>query len=275
MNVGEIISGQEFFCRISKAKSVKASLWQQVYSRTYLKDIGLRFTVGYIAEDAFFSLKALVLAPKVSYVKQTFYVYQISDNSTYKYIKGRDYFKGLFICYCDIWQFWQSQQWSREVSEYLVSYMMTRYRFAQRNYNPKIHKEIDQWIEEQNETVKSLYYVFKEQNQGYYVKEINDEQRSRIEEAESIYVFGAGRVAEEVAAILQQMNKVILAYIVSDHTSKNPKAVYGVPVVRIGDLKCINKDALVIIAAVPRYNAGIMKTLKEYGFTDNILKIVG
>lgn len=270
---GKIISGQELFVAFSKVNSVKASVCRQIYSSTYLKNVELKFTVGYIAEDAFFDLKSLVMAPKAMYIKQAFYVSQISINSTCKYAKEKDYFKGIFMAYCDIWQFWQSYKWPKQVSEHLVGYMMTRHRYASRYYHPKIRKEIDTWVEEQNETVNYLYLLFKEQNRGYYIKEISEEQCQQIENSNDVYVFGAGRIAYEMAVVLNQMEKEILAYIVSDYTSENPKAIYGVPVIKIGDLENIDKDALVIVATLPRYYDGITNTLRKYGIS-NILKII-
>ena len=76
-----------------------------------------------------------------------------------------------------------------------------------------------------------------------------------------------------MAVVLNQMEKEILAYIVSDYTSENPKAIYGVPVIKIGDLENIDKDALVIVATLPRYYDGITNTLRKYGIS-NILKII-
>ena len=273
IETNKVTSGEELFCAFSRIQSVKASVCRQIYLREFIEKYNLRFTVGYIAEDSFFDLKSLVLAPRAMYVKKSFYASQISYNSTCTYAKEIDYFKGIFMAYCDIWQFWQSQKWTKELSENLVAYLMTRYRYASRYYHPKIRKEIDVWIEKQNETVKYLYLLFKEQNRGYYIREIKNDQCQQIENAEKIYVFGAGRMAYEIAVILNQMEKSILAYIVSDYTTDNPKAIYGVPVSKIGELKEIDKDALVVIATVPRYYDGIIDTLKEYGL-NNVLKIV-
>ncbi len=272
-DTNKVMSGKELFCAFSKIQSVKASVCRQIYSREFIEKNKLRFTVGYIAEDSFFDLKSLVLAPRAMYVKKTFYASQISNNSTCMYAKEKDYFQGIFMAYCDMWQFWQSQKWTQEVSENLVRYLMTRYRYASRYYHPKIREEIDEWIAEQDETVKYLYLLFKEQNRGYYIREIKNEQCQHIDNNEKIYVFGAGRIAYELAVILNQMEKSILAYIVSDYTTNNPKAIYGVPVVKIGDLKDINKDALVIIATVPRYYDGIIDTLNKYGL-NNVLKLI-
>lgn len=269
----KIISGQELFCEFARVKSIKASTCKQIYSRSFLERINLKFTVGYIAEDAFFNLKSLVLATKAMYVKIPFYVYQISDNSTGMYAIEKDYFKGFFMAYCDIWQFWQSQKWEKEVSEYIAGYMVKEYRCLSKYYAPNIRKEMDDWIEEQSEIVKNLYILFKEQTLGYYIRDISEAQYLQIETAKDIYVYGAGRVAYEMADILNQMEKRVLSYLVSDYTSENPKAIYGVSVIKIGELDNINKDALVIIATVPRYYDGIIDILNKYGL-NNVLKLI-
>lgn len=269
----EIISGQELFCEFASVKSIKASTCKQIYSRSFLERINLKFTVGYIAEDAFFNLKSLVLATKAMYVKIPFYVYQISDNSTGMYAIEKDYFKGFFMAYCDIWQFWQSQKWEKQVSEYIAGYMVKEYGCLSKYYAPNIRKEMDDWIEEQSEIAKNLYILFKEQTLGYYIRDLSEAQYLQIKTAKDIYVYGAGRVAYEMANILNQMEKQVLSYLVSDYTSENPKAIYGVSVTKIGELDNISKEALVIIAALPRYYDGIIKILQKNGM-NNVLKVI-
>lgn len=107
---------------------------------------------------------------------------------------------------------------------------------------------------------------------GYYVRNLTVDQYMCIEKSDAIYVYGAGTIARELAGILDQMGKRILAYIVSDYTSQNPQTIYGVPVVKLGKLDNKNENACVIIATIPRYHKEIKALLAENGFT-NILTI--
>ena len=107
---------------------------------------------------------------------------------------------------------------------------------------------------------------------GYYIRNLTADQYMCIEKSDTIYVYGAGTIARELAGILDQMGKRILAYIVSDYTSQNPQTLYGIPVLKLGNLETKDKDACVIIATIPRYHKEIKALLAENGFT-NVLTI--
>ena len=142
--------------------------------------------------------------------------------------------------------------------------------------NTTILKLERKWISGRN--VKKILYINvifslgKKLGGGYYVRELTSEQYTRIKSAENIYVFGAGTIARELADILDRMEKRILAYLVSDYTSRNPESLYGVPVVKLSEIENKDKNACVIIATIPRYHNDIKTLLTEKGLT-NILTI--
>lgn len=268
----EIMKGEELFCLFSDVNAVKASVCSQIYLRNFLESIDLKFTEGYVAEDSAFNLKALILAQTTVYIKKVFYIYLI-NYSTVIVTKKENYFKGWFMAFYDILVFWQSQKWSQQVSENVVRFLMTRYRYAKQYYYPEIREEVDKWAKCQEESVYKCYLFFREETGGgYYVRGLTAKQYMRIKNAENIYVYGAGTIAREMVDILDRMEKRILAYIVSDYTSRNPESLYGVPVVKLGELDNKDKSACVIIATIPRYHNDIKLLLIENGFT-NILTI--
>lgn len=100
----EIMKGEELFCLFSDESAVKASVCSQIYLRSFLENINLKFTEGYVAEDAAFNLRALVLAQTAVYIKKALYIYMI-NHSTIVSTKREDYFKGWFMAFYDIWFF--------------------------------------------------------------------------------------------------------------------------------------------------------------------------
>ena len=268
----EIMEGKELFCLFSSVNAVKASVCSQIYLRYFLESIKLKFTEGYIAEGSAFNLKALILARTAIYIKKAIYIYLIGY-STVTETKKADYFKGWFMAFYNIWFFWKSQKWSWQVSENIARFLMTRYRYAKQYYYPEIREKVDKWAKCQEDSVYKCYLFFREETGGgYYVRELTSEQYTRIKSAENIYVFGAGTIARELAEILDRMEKRILAYLVSDYTSRNPESLYGVPVVKLSEIENKDKNACVIIATIPRYHNDIKTLLTEKGLT-NILTI--
>lgn len=161
----DIMTGEELFCLFSDINAVKASACSQIYLRSFLESINLKFTEGYVAEDSSFSLKALILAKTTVYIKKAFYIYLI-NYSTVKSTKKEEYFKGCFMAFCDICLFWQSQKWSQEMSENIARFLMTRYKYAKQYYFPEIREEIDKWAKCQNEFVYKCYLFFREERGG-------------------------------------------------------------------------------------------------------------
>lgn len=268
---GEIMRGEELFCLFSDISAVKASVCSQIYLRSFIEKIGLRFTEGYVAEDSAFSLKALILARTAVYVKKLFYIYLI-NHSTIISTKKEEYFKGWFMAFYDICFFWHSHKWPQQVSENIAGFLMTRYRYAKQYYYPEIREDVDRWAKGQKESIYKCYLFFREE-WGYYIRELTEEQYKRIDDCNNIYVYGAGTIARELVSILDHMGKRILAYIVSDYTSHNPETMYGVPVIKLGELDDKDKNACVIIATIPRYHNEIKNLLEENGFK-NILTII-
>ena len=133
-------------------------------------------------------------------------------------------------------------------------------------------KSINGQNTKKNLYINAISFLGRSLRGGYYIRDLTADQYMRIKSTDNIYVYGAGTIARELAEILNRMEKRILAYVVSDYTSWNPKALWGVPVVRLGELKNKDKDACVIIATLPRYHDDIKNLLAENGFT-NILTI--
>lgn len=160
----DIMTGEKLFCLFSDINAVKASVCSQIYRRSFLESINLKFTEGYVAEDSVFNLRALILAQKAVYIKKAFYVYLI-NYSTIKSTKKEEYFKGWFMAFCDIYRFWQSQKWPQQVSENIARFLMTRYRYAKQYYYPEIRGKIDQWAKRQNEFVYK-WFLFLHEDRG-------------------------------------------------------------------------------------------------------------
>ncbi len=95
---------------------------------------------------------------------------------------------------------------------------------------------------------------------------------NRVVNANSIYIYGAGRVAESVVHCLinEPFSKKIEAFVVSsiDEEADNNSGIYDIPIIA-----CDNIDAgiPILIAVMEKYRDEIIDTLKNQGIDDAIV----
>lgn len=98
----------------------------------------------------------------------------------------------------------------------------------------------------------------------YYAEEIVTELRYAFR----ITIFGAGVMARDVVSCLMASpySFLIQYCLVSDKT-KNPKDVLGIPVIDFAEAEQIlNKDTLIVIAAVDKHLASMEESLRQHGY---------
>lgn len=266
INRTDVLSGEELFCLIGESGIVRASACGQIYSLNYIKQNELKFSEGMMAEDAYFSVKAMLMAERAMYVSQTAYVYSEVQNSVTWGTEDFQYFIGCFNAYCDIREFWEQHVANPEVKYYLIPFITTYYRSAKKHFRLEDLNRIREWVENGRKYVSLQYRIFEcTEIEGHYLKWLNEEQIRNIKEAEELIIYGAGNVAHDLLPFLQLLDKRIIAYAVSNHVSGR-KSWYGVPIELICNLAVYRNRALVVVAVTQKYYEEVKVTLKTYGF---------
>lgn len=271
---GEIYDGKEMFKKICLNNDFRNSACRQLYRLEYLKEHNIFFTEGAMAEDAFFALRALLEADRVQCITFPFYVYNKSQNSVTTHSIPAKRFIGMFTAFSDMFQYWYARQYDQEISEMIIKYLSKNLVEANNNYRMIDKEVISKGIKEQEKNVNQLYQIFSQIKQtNNYIKEISPYNLEKLQINERILIYGAGNVAREIVKILDGLEKRILAFVVSDDALNNPKAIWGVPVIKNSELDSYKKDDLIIIAMLPEKAKGVEEKLIEKGFT-NIIRIV-
>ena len=265
-NDTNIITGEELFFQISQINALSSSVCLQIYSRQYLLNIEINFREGAMAEDAYFAMKALILASKAKYVHKECYVYEKSQDSVTTTTSDSDYFIGVFSAYCDMSQFWNEKNWNKALSRAMARRLGLYYQLAEKYFKMSDKDYINRWMEKENGYVEKQYQLFLPQNENYYLGELDRKTIDIIENSEEIIIYGAGNVAKEFLNLVNKLEKRVIAYAVSKGSKNNPKALYGVPIVEIEELLEYKKTALVVIAVVESKKQGILDRLNELGF---------
>lgn len=262
----DIISGEKLFCMIGKDNTLRASVCGQIYCLEYIRQNNFRFTEGMMAEDAYFSIRALLMASRAMYLPCDAYVYTDTKNSITYNTPDYEYFIGTFNAYCEIREFWESIDGKSDVKKYMAKIIGQYYRIAKEHFRIKNWKKIQKWAENRRLYIYNQYLIFESTEIiKRYVTQLNDEQIKRINSSEELIVYGAGKVAQELSYALHSIDKKIKAYAVTNVTLKR-KSWYGVPIVPIHQLLKYKDRALVIVATTDKYYDDINSVLQKYDF---------
>ncbi len=271
----EIKPGHELYSEILSGNCLRASACGQIYRKQYLQEKKIEFTEGTIAEDMFFSMRALIGAPRAKYIQKVLYIYHRNFCSITTKTLDRDYFIGNFVAYCNIFNFFYFENFGNALNEHITKVMSQRYNIAKDHFNTCDKKDIDLWMEEHaDQAIYKQYQLFiTKEIEGIYLKNIKQEKLKIIKQYEDCIVYGAGVVAKEVTKMLNKMEQHIVAYAVSENAGDNPKNIYGVPVITINNLVEYRKSALVIISVLPKKYDAIENILNKLGFL-HVLKLL-
>lgn len=262
------ISGSEF---VQKGFATSSSCFQ-LFRRRFLTENSIRFREGYYAEDWVYGIKTLILASKAIYLKKPLYIYIKSRDSISNNEQNSYAFKGLFMALYDMDEFCHSRDWDDSIYQMLVKEYVRLYRHVKQNYNIFQEKELDEWANTLKERQNHLYWFVKaDLFNRKFTQKIEGKILERIQSADAVYIFGTGDVAMEVLPIIDMLNKQVKAYIVSDNIPIGKKAFYGVPVYHLSEINDINKNDLIIVAALNRYKKDISNNLNARGYSDFIL----
>lgn len=271
--IKKVVYGQKLYKEIVSKNSMRAGVWGQVYRRQLFKQHNIRFTEGYMAEDAEVSLKTLILAEKAIYVSKEVYIYEKNLQSVTNETSDFDAFKGMFIAYCDMIDFWQNKEWDNETSKSMIPYIYHYHELARKYWENIYTETAEAWIKEQSYNIQKQYWLFVESvYTKKYVRDLTDEKKKLLRKNAEVLVFGAGYVAKELVDILDKYGIIVKAYIVSGNSQGNPRAIYGVPVIEINNAD-FDRNMLVIIATTAKFYPEIVSELKKYKY-NNILKIL-
>ncbi len=99
----------------------------------------------------------------------------------------------------------------------------------------------------------------------YYANEVVEELRA----GGQLALFGAGQVAFEVAnCLMGKPYELKIDYCVVSQTEGNPDSVTGIPVIDLETAKkCLQKDAVILIATMEKYRIPIEDSLHKAGYS--------
>lgn len=256
----------ELLNAFSKICDWKVEAWRYFWKREKLLQMGIQFYPGLIYEDNLFSFYAWMKADRIVYLKRAYYIYRKRDGSI-MYSHSYRQAESLFLIFDEILHYWKEQRFSEETDDAIRTYLDSIYRsFLQKKvYAPKYEKL-------SFGSPADVYLYEKMWSQGrpvFTYAFLSKEKIQRLKEAPKVVVYGAGNVGGEAIQLLEQEGIRISAVAVTN-LENNSTTINGYDIKDICSLESWNKIAVVLLAAVERHHASMLRILKEHGF-ENVM----
>ena len=128
------------------------------------------------------------------------------------------------------------------------------------------------------QNVKKVTKCFKQEEVAAIagqVKEAFIDARATLDklswQRDNIYIYGAGRAAGYIAAIIERMGYRCKSYVISDGQKKECSMLCGSPVIYLSQMLQESNDPIVILTTAPKHDITVLSTIHEFGLKDIIM----
>ena len=253
-----VYSGRELYDAFISQGDWTVFIQRQFWRREYLVDAGVSSPEGTEHEDEFFAFKAILLAEKVRYVPERFFIHRFRDNSVMTRPKDARDFHGYFRNYYLMVEMTSQYQISGETIDRNISHM---YEWMVLTF-PLFSAGQDQKIWFTTEEEQELYRFFaaSQKSEFIFARRIR-RLLSEITPYQSIWIYGAGAYGNRVYHALTDLGCRIDGFLVTSKAD-NPDRFFGLPVRSVDEIDPSDKN-IAIVAVSGAYRAEVVQKLEE------------
>lgn len=257
-----IFTGRRFLAEVSKRGEFQVSVWGQFWLREYIEGNEFRFYEGVVYEDTLYTLQVLLKAERVMSVKDILYHYRkratsITDNM------GKDQLQSYMVIYYEVFKLWLEVEDSDEMSVGIKERLDTFHRrmsmaIGQLGYIPD--------MDFKESACQYLYRVITKVPPKYkYVTEISHELSKKLNTYDSVFVYGAAVIADEVIRVLEENGQKIDGIIVTHR--KSEREVYkGYCVYELEEVQQQYRRVMIVLGLSKRHHKEVTQRIEQYGY---------
>lgn len=250
----EITTGIEMFTKFMLDWSFKSmNAYTQFFRLDFLRKNNLRFYDGLVHEDYLFYFLCAMKANRVGNLDRTFYYYRVRDNSITGVVTPQRK-QSMFITLSEVINFWKNHEFSVEENIAIENFCTVIQRGCE-EYKLKTNGRDE--LPMSDNADKFLYQHFMNAKYVY----ITDRDWNRIKKSKRVWIYGAGKVANELVRMIIDRDIVINGILV---TSEDNELFYGWKKTIIDDVS-FSDDDLIIVATAGKYKKQMVEKLKKIG----------
>lgn len=258
-----IFTGRRFLAEVSKRGEVQVfAACGQFWLREYIEENRFRFYEGVVYEDNLYTLQVLLKAERVMSVKDILYHYRKGIASTTGNM-GKDQLKSYMVIYYEIFKLWLDVGDSDEVSVGIKERLDTFHRrmsmaIGQLGYIPD--------MDFKESACQYLYRVITKVPPNYkYVAGISHELSQKLNTYDSVFVYGAAVIADEVIRALEENGQKIDGIIVTHR--KSEREIYkGYCVYELEEVQRQYRKVMIVLGLSKRHHKEVTQRIEQYGY---------
>lgn len=263
--IGKIYDGKELLYNLEYHNICAWITFSNFVRRDFLIQNKIYFYDGIVYEDVLFSYELYYYAKKAMCVDLTTYYYLKHDNSTTTKRKNTNHLRGYLICIDEILK--------RNFLNSTIEFRYATIKYFLRMYNNVscIRKKLDCNIETSlfNDEIKRLYEMFWEKS--YVNIKIVVQNISMMKKNEKLYLYGAGRAAQELLGILAE-NDISIDGVFVTNIKNSAKTILGHKVLGIDTYVQSDKSTMFLVAITKKYVGNTIELLRSKGI-ENIIYV--
>ena len=256
----ETITGSQLLDLFTKQKDWVVYVQRQFWRKDFLLQNRVWSPEGIEHEDEFFSFQAILLAKRVQYIRETFFIRRFRADSVMTRPKMPKDFHGYFITYLRMMDFVMETgidtYGSMAHRIHMYSCMLDCLPQFIRQADPK------EWFTPEE---LRFYEMFRAMHQA---ERVMQKQRrdfwKPLKGYRSIWIYGAGRVASSSAARLIESGFPLAGFLVSKREG-NPDTLLDLPVILFDEYRKQERDSVIVVAMAKELQLEVESMLKARG----------
>lgn len=273
---GTLCSGRDMVTCLLNYDEYSSAVWIQFWRRTYLEMNALRFREDTSPhEDILFSIQAIFLSHKIRCIPNFFYIYRKRRGATTTTAMNKKKAMAILICYIEAMKFIEHEKNDLSYENIIAigKYSAKYRRYTWDSFQKLASQGFDiDTIEFINDEHKFFFHSYILGRYAFISDFLPVKVRKKIQEAKYVIVYGAGHVGKEV--IEQLMSYGFAKFLVAvSKKEDNNASIMGRTIFSIDELKRYKDEAIVLVSAIKRHQAGMIHCLKENGFSNYVCMV--
>lgn len=256
-----IYSGQELFESFISQNDWNCYIQREFWNREFLIRNNIWFPEGVEHEDEFFAFKGILLAERVRYIPERFFIRRYRENSVMTRAKNCKDFHGYFMNYCAMVDFISHNGIYSPGVERNIAHMYEWMILTCGMFFSQPHPEA--WFHTEQERSLYRFFAHSQSSELLFANRVRF-LLGQIREYQHIWIYGAGIIGRNVFHLLHMGGQKTEGFLVTS-MENNPEVLLGCPVKPIGVVSP-SHDSVAVVAVSEASREDVCRTLEMRGW---------
>lgn len=260
----QVMTGAELFAElISNNDRASSNMVLYFYRRDYFESNNL-YGIEELryADDSMFAM--YMAAKKAMCIPDRLYMRRYRKGSVCTSTMKKYYMESLIVLFLNELQIWKNYNFTEQLNAKIETYFNSRLMEIQYFYKIFQNDDTDTPLLNKNIMAKYFYKYFIA-NEPLYKNCLTEEEISTLKLTNTVILYGAGYIANEVAKTLEYNEILDYMVAVTDKRTCN-KLFRGKEIFNINEIECAKKNSYVVVAMSRKNFNAIIDTLNHLEF---------